>query len=1054
MKISNRIIVILTIFFTTNIVVYSQSYRFLEYGTESGLNDNFIYNIIQDDNGYLWLGTGEGICRYDGIEFITAFSGDSLPLSPVKSSFKDSSSKLWFGFDDGQIAVLENNQFRLIPLDDEQKSAINGFAEDAKGNIIAATQSKGLLRISANNIAEHLLSGIEGQLISSINLSSDDKILLGTFDGLFLFRFQSNEPGLELIGRVEDIPYTNVPSIVKMEGQDGFFIGTEDEGLYEMEIKAQNIQSYSIKKLGLEFDLDYVDVKDIFRDDLKNLWFSTGGEGVYRLNYSKQNGQYSSLSHYTEKNGLVSNYMQAIFQDKESNIWMGSYGAGISVLKDQAFSFYDVSSENFSSNILSLLKVGDNYWIGSETGILITDLSGNKEEVLGVKNGLPNDGITSLYQDSRGVIWIGTSRNGIYKAMPGDYRITSFYKSLNSLENTVSRIIGKDNEVWAATNGGVINFNIASGRSQIFSTKERLPHNRIRDIYLDKKDQVWIATRSNGIYNLIKKEGIDIDVKTELEFVSITEDKQGIKWAVTDGEGVFGFSKDSLIHLSSADGLRSNYCYSIAEDSEGNLWVGHRLGISRINKDRNNIKIYSIEQGINADFNHNAILKNEFGQLVFGTSKGLVFYDPSSDKKDSIPPKLNITSLKISDVDYDFTKDIYLPYGRYKIRIDFRGINLKNPEDVSYQYKLDGYDDWSEPGNQSFVIYSRIEDGRYRFMLKACDESGLCTEEPLELIIEVKIPVWKAWWFISALIFSLMAGVYTIIKFRERKQRQLQEYLQTSLDERTKEVRKQASEIEDKNRDITDSINYAQRIQASILPPIGRLQNTFSGSFVFYQPRDIVSGDFYWYDTVLSNKFVIVCADSTGHGVPGAFMSMIGTTLIKDICSRSQITSPSDILATLDQEIQDALNQNVEAEKSNDGMDIIVAEIDLKTNYLRVASAMRPIILYLNGEQVYVKGSRNSVGGRFDEESDDKTFENEGFQLSKGDQVYMFSDGYPDQFGGPLGKKFKMVRLKNLLRDIHEKPMDEQYNYIKSNFMLWKEDLEQVDDVLFMGIRI
>ncbi|MCK4920322.1 MAG: SpoIIE family protein phosphatase, partial [Bacteroidales bacterium] len=182
--------------------------------------------------------------------------------------------------------------------------------------------------------------------------------------------------------------------------------------------------------------------------------------------------------------------------------------------------------------------------------------------------------------------------------------------------------------------------------------------------------------------------------------------------------------------------------------------------------------------------------------------------------------------------------------------------------------------------------------------------------------------------------------------------------------------------------------------------------------------------------------------------------SMIGTTLIKEICSRPDVKSPSQILASLDSEIQAALNQNIEAERSNDGMDIIVAEIDLKTNYLRVASAMRPIILYLDGEQVYVKGSRNSVGGRFEEDSEDKIFQNEGFQLSKGDQVYMFSDGYPDQFGGPLGKKFKMVRLKNLIRDIHDKSMEEQYNYVKSNFMLWKEDLEQVDDVLFMGIKI
>ena len=1054
MNIFKHIISILIVFFTASIVTHAQSYRFLGLGTESGLNDNFIYNITQDDNGYLWLGTGGGICRYDGIEFVTEFLGDSLPIAPVKSSFIDSKSKVWFGFDNGELAVLENNIFSTIILEEDQRGAINGFAEDSKGNVIIATQNKGLLRISADYSIEHLIKGIEGQLISSINLTPDDNILLGTFDGLFLYRFLGNASGIELIGRFEDIPYTSVHAIVNLKADENFYIGTEDEGLYLLETKGQDIQSYSIQKVGEEFDLAYADVTDIFCDKQENLWISTGGEGIFRLNFSKQIGDYSSISQYNEESGLVSNYIQDIFQDKEDNIWLGSYGAGVSVLKDQAFSFYSEGPENFNTNILSLIKVDENYWLGSETGILITNIYSNNSIILNSENGLPNDEIISLFQDDRGIIWIGTARSGIYKANPNSYSITSFYKSLNSLENTINHIIGNDSEVWVATNGGILNFNMATGRQKIFTTEDRLPHNTIQDIYLDSEDQVWIATRSNGIYNLTSREGVNIDIQTELEFVSITEDDQGIKWAVTNGQGVFGFAQDSLIHFSNVDGLRSNYCYSIEEDGEGNLWIGHRLGLSRINKERNNIKSYSVEQGVNADFNHNAILKNDLGQLVFGTSRGLVIYDNASDKVDSVSPKLNITSLKISDEDYDFTEAVYLPYGRYKVRIDFRGINLKNPESVSYQYKLDGYDDWSDPSNQSYVIYSRIEDGRYNFMLKACDESGVCTEKPLELIIEVKIPVWKTWWFILAMIFSLIAGVFSIIKVRERKQRKLQEYLQTSLDERTKEVRAQASELETKNRDITDSINYAQRIQASILPPIGRLQSTFAGSFVFYQPRDIVSGDFYWYDTVMDTKFVIVCADSTGHGVPGAFMSMIGTTLIKDICSRSQISSPSEILEALDHGIQDALNQNVEAEKSNDGMDIIVAEIDLETNYLRVASAMRPIILYLNGEQIYVKGSRNSVGGRFDEESDIKTFQNEGFQLSKGDQVYMFSDGYPDQFGGPLGKKFKMVRLKNLLRDINEKPMEEQYNYVKNNFMLWKEDLEQVDDVLFMGIRI
>jgi serine phosphatase RsbU (regulator of sigma subunit) len=418
-----------------------------------------------------------------------------------------------------------------------------------------------------------------------------------------------------------------------------------------------------------------------------------------------------------------------------------------------------------------------------------------------------------------------------------------------------------------------------------------------------------------------------------------------------------------------------------------------------------------------------------------------------------LPPIVNITKIEISDKEYDFTEAIVLPYSIYKMRIDFIGLNYSNPEQVTYKYKLEGFDiDWSDPSSQRFAIYSRLSDGDYKFMVQACNSDGQWTEQPLILQIRIKKPFWKTWWFISIIVIIFVTSVYAIIVIRERKQKEFQIYLEKMLDDRTKEVREQKEEIETKNRDITDSINYAQRIQASILPSVRKLQQHFTGSFVYYAPRDIVSGDFYWFDQLPgTNKFIIVCADSTGHGVPGAFMSMIGTTLIKDICNRPDVKSPADILNILDNEIKATLNQNLEGERPNDGMDIIVVELDVNTNMMRCSSAMRPFIVYQNGEQIYYKGSRNSIGGQVREE---KIFETIELQLTKGDLIYMFSDGYPDQFGGPHGKKFKMVRLRNLLKDIYEKPMEEQYNYVKSNFELWRGELPQVDDVLFMGIRI
>lgn len=261
----------------------------------------------------------------------------------------------------------------------------------------------------------------------------------------------------------------------------------------------------------------------------------------------------------------------------------------------------------------------------------------------------------------------------------------------------------------------------------------------------------------------------------------------------------------------------------------------------------------------------------------------------------------------------------------------------------------------------------------------------------------------------------------------------------------------QKEEIETQNKEITDSINYAQRIQASLLPSVQKLREYFHGAFVYYRPRDIVSGDFFWFDQVGEDKFLLVCADSTGHGVPGAFMSMIGSALIQEIVTRKEITKPSEILRTLDREISSTLNQNVDSAKSNDGMDMVVCEFNLKTRLLRFASAMRPVILIMDEEQFYIRGNRCSVGG---EVAKEKFFDDQEYFLKPGDIVYLFSDGFPDQFGGEAGKKMKMVRLKELLDEVVELPMDEQYKRIKKYFEDWMGDLPQVDDVLFMGIQI
>jgi serine phosphatase RsbU (regulator of sigma subunit) len=216
-------------------------------------------------------------------------------------------------------------------------------------------------------------------------------------------------------------------------------------------------------------------------------------------------------------------------------------------------------------------------------------------------------------------------------------------------------------------------------------------------------------------------------------------------------------------------------------------------------------------------------------------------------------------------------------------------------------------------------------------------------------------------------------------------------------------------------------------------------------------PRDIVSGDFYWFDKLDDDRFILVCADSTGHGVPGAFMSMIGTTLLQDIVTRQRISKPSEILTMLDKEIFSTLNQNLEIGVSNDGMDIVVCEFTLSNKHIRFASAMRPVILVMGGETYYIKGNRSSVGGQSVLE---KYFDDQEYYLNEGDSIYLFSDGFPDQFGGPDGKKMKVARLKTFIGEIYGLPIDSQEEALIKFFRDWKGNFEQVDDVLFMGVKI
>ncbi|PKP08555.1 MAG: hypothetical protein CVU09_15310 [Bacteroidetes bacterium HGW-Bacteroidetes-4] len=263
-------------------------------------------------------------------------------------------------------------------------------------------------------------------------------------------------------------------------------------------------------------------------------------------------------------------------------------------------------------------------------------------------------------------------------------------------------------------------------------------------------------------------------------------------------------------------------------------------------------------------------------------------------------------------------------------------------------------------------------------------------------------------------------------------------------------IKKAEHEIRTKNLDIMASISYAKRIQEAMMTPFSVLSAVYPDSFCFYQPKSIVSGDFYWM-TNKHDRLIVACADSTGHGVPGAFMSLIGISFLNKIVNEKGFVSPAIILNRLRMNIISHLHQTNGENLAGDGMDISVISIDLKNNYLEFAGAMNPVIILRNNDLIELKADRMPVGF-FDNE--DRPFSSTSLNLQANDQIYLFTDGYYDQFGGKNGSKMKSQRFRDILLRCAFKSSEEQKTIIEDSFNAWKGDYTQVDDVLLMGIHI
>jgi serine phosphatase RsbU (regulator of sigma subunit)/ligand-binding sensor domain-containing protein len=1026
-----------------------QSYRFRNYSTVNGISHEFIYTIVQDNNGYLWLGTGSGLLKFNGLDFFNISLPNSLTGSYPTASLKDKNGNLWFGCNDGSVLFTRGDQLIQVPANNTRE--ITAILEGPDKFIYIIPQMESIIRINPDDPADLKTFQLDPGLVllsACFTLSGD--LLVGTQGNISICRMTGDS--FSVLSTVSGFDYYNVSAIHRINDADTYLAGTNGNGVFRLVISQG---APSLTRFINKPELEMLDVQYVTEDSDQYLWVATFGSGVLQIRFSENDGSVIAVRNFNNESGLSGNNVEVVYQDMEKNWWFGLSGDGLSMLNSLSFVLYSAGTTPETSKIIYINKLGKNYMLGTPSGYwLFSAEEGKTGSFTDLRKVAGKYEIISYCADLNKNIWIGTSGGGVFVRDPSG-NIRQFYRNGDSSEDYVKDIAVDNKYVWLGTLNGVVILNNEpggklQGRYNIYSG---LPHNSINQIFLTSDGTAAISMEADRLFTIDPETGV-IQGKavmygtTRNEILAFHQSGDGHLWAATRGNGVFEFYNDSLGAITRADNLMSDYCYSILADSLNRIWIGHDRGFSVYDRNTGVIRTFGIEGQCTPD----GIYESNDGKLFIGTTEGFTIYDRNLDKRPQTAPLNNINFISINDSVYPVKSSYTLPYRKmYNISVNYVGINLKNPEKVFYQTILENYSDgWTPFSDQNEVKYTPT-DGRYRLMMRSVNEDGLESESPVTFELVIKKPVWRTWWFILSLIFLSTGIIVLIVRQREKAQKKIQVYLEKELDARTSVVLKQKDKIELQNIEITDSINYAKRIQTSILPDFSKVTESFSQAFLLFRPRDIVSGDFYWFDKISDDKFILVCADSTGHGVPGAFMSMIGSTLLQDIVVRQHITKPSEILKMLDRQIFSTLNQNVELGVSNDGMDMVVCEINIKKRHIRFASAMRPVILVLDGEPLYIKGNRCSVGG---ESVIEKYFDDQEYYLNEGDTLYMFSDGLPDQFGGTDGKKLKIARLKKLIEDVANLPLSGQKEVISKFYDEWKGEYDQVDDILLIGVRL
>ena len=500
-------------------------------------------------HGYLWVGTENGLFRYNGFKFENYTTSDSLADNFITCGISDGEC-LWFGHWNGRLSYFNGKKFIAVNIPQPDLSPITHFAKSPDGQIWVSTYSDGLLKLSKDTgVIKHYLFK-DQTIIISFDFLGDNELLVGTNTGLLYCRLKESGE-IEIIRPVSEIPESKITCIQKMRNKSGFYIATENDGIFQL-TNEDNL--FKVSKIIADPDFDFTGIQDIYEDSQSNLWLCSKGNGLIKMSYSAS-GELTKIIYFNKANGFVTDNVKTVYEDREGNIWSGNYGQGLTLITPKTFSVYKFDNPLYGNNIFSICLNQQYRWIGTENGLVKMDqLTGKIVKFYGKGSGLPKDTVTTIYSTDGKELWIGTGRNGVFRMDVGNEKILKYPIENGVLENSITIITGKGEQVWIGTKKGLWNINSGTNSKNWYSINQGgLPHNFINCLYLDRTGKLWISTPGSTLAYIQDEKVFKIPLNSlsgNLTLGPITEDTDSRIWVGSNGNGVFMIQSDSIVNLT------------------------------------------------------------------------------------------------------------------------------------------------------------------------------------------------------------------------------------------------------------------------------------------------------------------------------------------------------------------------------------------------------------------------------------------------------------------------------------------------------------------------